>query len=203
MFEWNRHKSPRIFACLPVILLVGALLSGCGGSSNTNILPINQGGSAVGLLVPTKDSIPGLGFQIAADKATYRTGEPIQFTLSVTNASGQERDLSFSNNAPVTWWGYCIAQYGHIVTYEYWTGHKIAFSDEIGMDRYAPGATHTFPYSFPYLPNTQSPPLLSTLRPGVYQAFLIAPAAYHDGAKPVFHDVPTPLSDPIEITVLP
>jgi len=202
MFEWNRHKLKGVFVRLPVILLVGVLLSGCGESS-INSLPVNPGNSAVGLLVPAKETVPGLSFQIGADKATYRTGEPIQFTLSVTNISGQERDLSFSNSSPVTWWGYCIAQYGHIVTYEYWTGHKLAFTDSIGNDRYLPGATHTFPYSFPYLPDPQSPPIVSTLRPGVYQAFLIAPAVYHDGAKPVFHDVPTPLSDPIEITVLP
>jgi hypothetical protein len=61
--------------------------------------------AALGLLLglvmsgPARDEAAAAGFEVSlsADKATYRSGEPITLTLTVSNRTGQDIQLEFSS----------------------------------------------------------------------------------------------------------
>lgn len=192
----------RMFAVVSVVL-AGAVLSmglmGCGGGSSGG-LTFNAAG-ADGRALPARTNLSTLKLAIAADKTTYKTGDPIQMTISVTNMSSSTSAISFPTTSQTNWWGYIIAQNGKIVTYEYSSAHNLAFTDTIGFDTYSAGETHTFPYAFPFTPAPDSPAKVTVLPPGTYQVYARAPDLVYDNGNAVRTSVPTPASDPVTITV--
>ena len=147
--------------------------------------------------------MPALQLSIASDKAIYQVGETIHLTISVTNTDSVSHTLSFPTSTTSTWWGYIISKNSTIVTYEYWTGHNLILPSIVGTDTYAAGETHTFNYDFPFVPNTSSSPLVSSLPAGIYQISARYPNALYDATSLVTNSVPTPASAPITITVTP
>ena len=194
----------RMSSVVSVALLAAALgggLSGCGGGSSTPVT--NPAGyNPDGRVVPTTSNLSNLRVTISVDKSTYKVGEAINMTVSVNNISGSASSLSFPTASKSTWWGFLIAQSGKIVTYEYWTGHNLAFPQVIGTDAYAPGETHTFPWTFPYVPSAGSQPQTTTLPAGVYQVYARMPDVVYDNGTKYSPSVPTPISDPVTITVV-
>ena len=185
-----------------IMLAVTALslgLPGCGGGSTTTTTPINY--TPDGRALPAQTNLSALRFQIGADKTTYKTGEPIKLTIVVTNPSSSQSTVTFPTADTTTWWGYIISQNGKIVSYEYWPGHKQIFPDVVGTDTYAAGQTKTFTYAFPYTPSAGSPAQVSVLPAGTYQIYARLPALLYDNGNRVDNSVPTPVSDPITITV--
>ena len=195
----------RIFAIVSVMLAGAALgvgLPGCGGGSGSSGGTVTIAG-ADGRALPPVSNLSTLKVSIATDKATYKTGEAIQMTISVTNTSAGTSAISFPTSTQTNWWGYIISQNGKIVTYEYSSAHNLAFPDVVGFDTYQPGETHTFPYAFPFVPASTSPPAVTSLPPGTYQVYARAPDLVYDNGVAVRSSTPTPVSAPVTITVTP
>lgn len=180
-------------------LLVGNVLTGCGGgTSNLTGIP-----NADGRALPAASTIHALQLSIASDKTTYKVGETIHLTISVTNTDSVAHTFAFPTPVKSTWWGYIISKNNTIVTYEYWPGHNLVLPSVVGTDTYAAGETHTFTYDFPFVPSTSSPPKVASLPVGIYQIYARYPNALYDGVDLVANSVPTPASAPITITVTP
>ena len=194
----------RMSSVVSVALLAAALgggLPGCGGGSSTSVTR-PAGFNPDGRVVPNTSNLATLKVTISTDKSTYKVGEAINMTVSVNNTSSGTSSITFPTAAHATWWGFLIAQNGKIVTYEYWTGHNQAFPQVLGSDTYASGETHTFPWTFPYVPSAGSQPQTTTLPAGVYQVYARLPDIVYDNGTKVSSDVPTPISDPVTITVV-
>lgn len=200
--SFTKRSSLAGIALAAIALSIG--LSGCGGGTSytKGILPVTIP-NADGRSVPPQLNLPSLKLTVSTDKTTYHTGEPINISIMATNIDSKAHSISFTTGSQTNWWGYIIAQNGVIITYEYWKGHKLAFPANVGTDSYAPGATHTFPYVFPFVPDPSSPPQVSTLPPGTYQIYARYPDTLFDGGTPVNNDVPTPVSAGVTITVTP
>jgi hypothetical protein len=193
----------RMSSIVSVALLAAAMgggLPGCGGGSSSSVTR-PAGYNPDGRVVPSTSNLSTLKVMISTDKSTYKTGEAINMTISVNNTSSATSSISFPTASQVTWWGFLIAQNGKIVTYEYWTGHNLAFSQVVGLDTYAPGETHTFPWTFPFVPSASSQPQTTILPAGVYQVYARMPDTVFDNGTAFRPGVPTPISDPITITV--
>ncbi len=192
----------RMFAVVSVVL-AGAVLSmglmGCGGGSSSS--SVVSGYNPDGRALPGQTNLSTLKIAIATDKTTYKTGDSIQMTISVTNTSASTSAISFPTTSQTNWWGYIIAQNGKIVTYEYSSTHNLTFTDAVGFDTYGAGETHTFPYAFPFTPSPNSPAKVTVLPPGTYQVYARAPDLIYDNGNAVRTSVPTPASDPVTITV--
>ena len=191
----------KMFSVVGVALAAAALsvgLPGCGSSSGG---PVFNAAGGDGRAVPAVTNLSTLHIAIATDKTTYKVGDPIQMTISVTNTTSAVSAVSFPTTSQTNWWGYIIAQNGKIVTYEYSTAHNLAFPATVGFDTYQPGETHTFPYAFPFVPSATSPPLVASLPAGTYQVYARAPDLVYDNGVAVRTTVPTPVSDPVTITV--
>lgn len=180
-------------------LLALAVLTGCGGSNSSNTLTTVP--NADGRALPAPQPLTGLTGSVTTDKTTYKVGDPIAITVSITNNSANAHTVAFPSGSKTVWWGYIIAQNGKIVTYEYWTGHNLGLTTDIGVDTYAAGATHTFSWTFPYTPDPSSPPLVASLPAGTYQIYVREPDLTYDGTQAVRTDAPTPFSSPVTITV--
>ena len=194
----------RMSSIVSVALLAAAMgggLPGCGGGSGSSSLTRPAGYNPDGRVVPNTSNLATLNVSISTDKTTYKTGEAINMTISVNNTSSGTSAITFPTASKSTWWGFLIAQNGKIVTYEYWTGHNQTFSQVIGVDTYAPGETHTFPYTFPYVPSAGSQPQTTVLPAGTYQVYARMPDIVYDNGTKVTSDVPTPVSAPVTITV--
>lgn len=177
-----------------------ALLSGCGGGSS-NSSTVTTIPHADGRALPASVPLSGLKGSVTTDKTTYKVGDPIAITVSITNTGTAAHTVTFPSGSKTVWWGYIITQNGKIVTYEYWSGHNLFFTADIGADTYAAGATHTFQWTFPYTPDPTSPPLVASLPAGTYQIYAREPDLTYDGTQAVRSDTPTPFSDPVTITV--
>ena len=194
------YRSHSIVGVALVATVLSFGLPGCGGGgSSTTTTPANY--TPDGRALPGQTNLSTLRFKISADKATYKTGDPISLTISVTNSSTSQSTVTFPTASQNAWWGYVIAQNGKIVSYEYWPGHNLLFPQVIGTDTYAPGQTKTFTYAFPYTPSAGSPPQVSVLPPGTYQVYARLPALLFDNGNRVANDVPTPVSDAITLTI--
>ncbi len=184
-----------------VASVMSVCLPGCGGGSSPKAVLIPNNYSPDGRALPPATNLSTLRFQISADKTTYKTGDTINLTVTVSNSSGSQSMVSFPTVSQIAWWGYTIAQDGKIVAYEYWPGHKQVFPQVVGFDTYAGGQTKTFNYVFPYTPSPDSPPQVSALPPGTYQIYASLPELLYDNGNRVANSVPTPVSAPITITV--
>ncbi len=192
----------RMFSVVSVVLagvVLGAGLPGCGSSPvlHSDVVGYSPDGRAL----PGQTNLATLKIAIATDKTTYKTGDPIQMTISVTNTSAGTSAISFPTTSQTDWWGYIISQNGKIVTYEYSSAHTLLFPDTLGNDTYKPGETHTFPYVFPFTPTPDSPAKVTVLPPGTYQVYARAPDLVYDNGNPIRTSVPTPASDPVTITI--
>ena len=195
------HNNARKLIMAAGMLLLWSGLAGCDASNPVTTPP----GSFTpdGRTVPAQTNLAGLQVKVSTDKTTYKVGEAIAINVAVTNTTNAARAVSFPSGSQTVWWGYMISQNGKIVSYEYWTGHKLAFTDDVKFDSYQPGETHNFPWTFPYKPASDSPPQVSTLPAGTYQVQARIPDLLFDGGIALRPDTPTPISDPVTITVTP
>jgi len=106
------------------------------------------------LLLASTETVPGpLRLSLATGKATYRAGEPVEMTLSVTNASGQAVELQFDTSQRYDFAFHDAAER------EVWSwGQERMFAQVLGREEIAPGETRTFKERF-----------LGTLPAGVYR----------------------------------
>lgn len=193
-------KLPSQFSLLGTVLLaavLGAGLPGCGGSGKSAVTTIP---GADGRSIPASLNLPSLHLSITSDKSTYKVGDTIHLTISVTNTDTKTHTVSFPSATQTTWWGYIVGQNGKIVSYEYWPGHNLITTANLGTDTYAAGETHTFAYDFPYAP-VGSPPQVSSLPAGTYQIYARYPNATFDAGTLVSNTVPTPASAALTISV--
>lgn len=176
-------------------------LAGCGGSGGGPM----AGGAArpdVGRSVPAMAGLSNISVTVATDKATYKTGDPIQITVSATNTAGTPITLSYPTTYTYVKWGYVVTTPdGTIVTYEYWDGHNEVFPAVIGSDTYAAGETRQFAYVFPYPILAGDPDTIRTLPAGTYKIYAKMPELAYVAGVAYRYSTTTPASAPVTITV--